>query len=187
MYWANVGWSNRISARPREGAALDHHARNRNIAFRHRRLPSLPDPTGVRRPSAPGPPLPAHRSRHRLAEAPHARHREAPSAAVPALLIRRKNLHDRLPERLPVHRCYRRRPRRGPTSARFSSRVVISCGGRKTVASDCHALSARLRSDLLQTAAALSSSTTQSTPCTRSPFFAATLRSRASPVSSIPG
>ena len=47
-----------FSARLRERAAVDHHARNRNIAFRHRRLPSLlirPGPGAQVHPDRPSP------------------------------------------------------------------------------------------------------------------------------------
>ena len=79
-----------LSARLREGAAFNHHARNRKIAVRHRRLPSLLIRPGPGARAHPGPAFAVHRLRHRPAKAPRARHGDAPSTAVLALLIPRK-------------------------------------------------------------------------------------------------
>ena len=105
-----------FSARLRERAAVDHHARNRNIDVSHRCL-SLLNQSGPRarvHPDRPAPftarevdlrkllPLALDTAKRRAQQ-----YRRRPSVG--------KDRHDRLPEPCPVHLC---RPRRGPTSAR---------------------------------------------------------------------
>ena len=66
------------------------------------------------------------------------------------------------------------------------SRLEISSLGRKTASSPCQVFRAWVSRERA-TPIPSSSSTIHSTPCTRRPLAAATLRSRASPVSRMPG